>query len=152
MQQLQEQEAADAKAAADGKAIKKKKEIVVADKEISVEERASAALSQADLRMLELAELAKKAADQGIVPFYGCSRCRYSRGGCISYNCNPKKFEEHLKKFPEKYEGKKLKIAVEDHELLGGGHGAKVAKVWVKILRISLKTYFFRDMLFVFFS
>ena len=84
MQQLQQQEADDAKAAADGKAIKKKKEIVVADKDISVEERASAALSQADLRMLELAEVAKKAADQGIVPFYGCSRCRYSRGGCIS--------------------------------------------------------------------
>ena len=78
--------------------------------------------------MLDMEKLAKAAADQGIVPFYGCSRCRFSRGGCISYNCKPAKFEAQFKKFPEKYEGKVLKLQITDKELVGGG-GGKVDKV-----------------------
>ena len=55
-----------------------------------------------------------------------------SRGGCISWNCNPDKFKAHLAKFPEKYEGKMLKLLVSDKELVAGG-GGKVYKVitWV---------------------
>ena len=60
--------------------------------------------------MLEhLAEQAKLSGLAALQIFYGCSRCRYSRSGCINYNCNPVKFEAHLAKFPEKYEGKRLK-------------------------------------------
>ena len=49
---------------------------------------------------------AAKAANQAAVPFYGCSKCRWSRGGCIWWKCNPQKFQEHFKKHPEKYVGK----------------------------------------------
>ena len=54
---------------------------------------------------------ARRSLDVGLVPFYGCSRCRYSRGGCISWKCNPEKFGDHMKKFPEKYEGKVIRSA-----------------------------------------
>ena len=38
-------------------------------------------------------------------------------------NCNPDKFKAHFEKFPEKYQGKILKIHIEDKELVGGGGG-----------------------------
>ena len=57
--------------------------------------------AQVDLAKLEV--LAKKKEGQGLVEFYGCSRCRFSRGGCISWNCNPQKFKVHYEKFPAKY-------------------------------------------------
>jgi len=98
-----------------------------ADAAISVEDRETS-VKLAEIKMLNMEKLAKEAADQGTFPFYGCSRCRYSRGGCISYNCNPYKFDKHMKQFPEKYEGKVLKVLVEDKELIGGG-GGKVHKV-----------------------
>ena len=103
---------------------KKKKKKLAAPEVIDVEDRRTA-VSLEDIKMANLEKLAKAAADQGTVPFYGCSRCRYSRGGCISYNCNPDKFKAHFAKFPEKYVGKILKTHVEDKELLGGG-GRKV--------------------------
>ena len=69
---------------------------------------------------------AHRAVQQGLVPFYGCSRCRCSRGGCISWRCNPEKFVKHLEKHPEKYASckKELLLAAERKisvgELLGG--------------------------------
>ena len=50
---------------------------------------------------------AEKAANQGAVPFHGCPKCRWSRGGCVWWKCNPEKFAAHVAKFPEKYVGKK---------------------------------------------
>ena len=60
-------------------------------------------------------ELAKICQDQGSAPFYGCSKCRCSRRGCIWWQCNPAKFEAHYAKFPEKYVPgtKKLKLVAE---------------------------------------
>ena len=110
---------------ADGK--KKRKKIEAPADAVPVED-SSAAVSLEQIKMLDMEKLAKAAADQGIVPFYGCSRCIFSRGGCISYNCNPDKFEAHFKKFPEKYEGQVLKLQITDKELVGGG-GGKVDKV-----------------------
>ena len=54
---------------------------------------------------------AKLAANQGAVPFYGCPKCRNSRGGCIWWKCNPDKFLAHVKQFPEKYASKKELVA-----------------------------------------
>ena len=56
-----------------------------------------------------LAKEASMSLHAALVPFYGCSRCRHSRKGCISWNCNPVKLKEHFDKFPEKYEGKTLR-------------------------------------------
>lgn len=83
------------------------------------------ACKMSDIALLELGDLAVKAAGQGSVPFYGCSRCRGSRGGCINWFCNPVKYAAHREKFPEKYkdEEKELKDwkGVTDKELIGGG-------------------------------
>ena len=85
--------------------------------------------------MLQLSELAVKAQGQGLVDFYGCSRCRYSRGGCIDYKCNPMKFKAHFDKFPEKYnttEQQLLKsITLTDAELIGGG--SQVSKLCTRV-------------------
>ena len=43
------------------------------------------------------------------LPCYGCSKCRYSRKGCISYQCNPNKFEAHLLAHPEMYFNRKVR-------------------------------------------
>ena len=116
------------KDAEEDEAKKKKKKKLPEAAEIDPVEDRETSVNQAEIKMLELQKLAKDAADQGLVPFYGCSRCRFSRGGCISYNCNPHKFAKHLNQFPEKYEGKVLKILVDDKELVGGG-GGKVNQV-----------------------
>ena len=55
-----------------------------------------------------LASEAKSSLGKALVEFYGCPKCRYARGGCINYFCNPTKFEEHKKKFPEKYDGRRI--------------------------------------------
>ena len=60
-----------------------------------------------------LAELAARYAGQGSGYFYGCARCRWSRTGCISWNCNPDKYQAHRLKFPEKYKDKDLKEGIE---------------------------------------
>ena len=56
-----------------------------------------------------LTKEATKSLTSALVEFYGCSRCRFSRSGCINYFCNPTKLHEHMKKLPHKYEGKKIK-------------------------------------------
>ena len=54
--------------------------------------------------MLEVLEKsAKSAAHCGLVEFFGCSKCRWSSSGCISWKCNPEKFKKHFEKFPWKY-------------------------------------------------
>ena len=95
---------------------------------VEVEDREASGLTADELKMLDMEKLAKNALNEGLVPFYGCSRCRFARGGCISWNCNPEKFKAHLEQFPEKYEGKMLKLLVTDKELVGGG-GDRVYKV-----------------------
>ena len=61
------------------------------------------------------------------VPFYGCSKCRYNRKGCINYKCHPEKFEAHFAKFPEMYVAgtkgllNKEFIKMSNKDLIGGG-------------------------------
>jgi hypothetical protein len=50
-----------------------------------------------------LAAQAARSQDVALVPFFGCSKCRWARGGCISWKCNHAKFIAHFEKFPEKY-------------------------------------------------
>ena len=111
---------------------KKKKKIPAVTVELPdpVADDKARLIKKADLKLKELAELALKAADEGSVPFYGCSRCRYIRTGCIDYKCNPEKFLKHYEKFPEKYRktDKGQKILLEElwpkltiPELIGGG-------------------------------
>ena len=81
--------------------------------------------------------LARRAAygrSQARVTFFGCSRCRYSRKGCINWFCNPEKFKAHHEKCPEKYQregpdgpiGRQLHMKIEwamtPMELLCGDH------------------------------
>ena len=106
---------------------KKKKEMVVDPLPPLEEDDKTRVLKEVDLKLMSLADLAKKAADQGSVPFYGCSRCRWIRSGCISYKCNPGKFLAHIEKFPEKYVAgekvllKEITSKMLGSELIGGG-------------------------------
>jgi len=109
------------------------KKVVV--EQLPVDELENTSLSTARLQMLELAELAVKAQGQGLVEFYGCSKCRLGRGGCINYRCNPAKFKAHLEKFPEKYnpteQGLLKSITLTDAELIGGG--SQVPKLCTRV-------------------
>ena len=101
--------------------IGKKKEEDKEKKVVEVEEGPMMPTAADILMFLEAqAKLSGKAALQ---IFYGCSKCRHSRGGCIYYKCNPTKFEAHRKKFPWKYEGKEIKVdkwnTVSEKELEG---------------------------------
>ena len=108
---------------------KKKKEIAMAPLPLISEDDKSRIIKEADLKLCSLEEIAGKAAHSGSVEFYGCSRCRYIRSGCISFKCNPKKFLAHLEKFPEKYTAdnndkyllKGSFVKMPDLELIGGG-------------------------------
>ena len=82
---------------------KKKKDIVVIDLPPPIEDERARIVTRAQIKLDALAKAAEKAADQGSVMFYGCSRCRYIRTGCISHKCHPEKFLAHYAKFPEKY-------------------------------------------------
>ena len=84
-QKFEQEEEEEAQALASGKPAKKKQDMVPVDQDLPKEELNGAALSAADLRLLELSSLAQTARDQGTVDFYGCSKCRYSRGDCINY-------------------------------------------------------------------
>ena len=72
-------------------------------------------------------KLASKVQHQGSVPFYGCTKCRYSRGGCINWQCHPDKFKVHFEKNPHMYEPDKKTLKVEalkklkNKDLVGGG-------------------------------
>ena len=108
---------------------KKKKEIAMAPLPLISEDDKSRIIKEADLKLCSLEEIAGKAAHSGSVEFYGCSKCRYIRSGCISFKCNPKKFLAHLEKFPEKYTTynkekdllKEIFVKMPDLELIGGG-------------------------------
>ena len=87
-------------------------------------------ITQDNLKLASLQELEKMAAaskNKVAVPFYGCSKCRYNRKGCINYKCHPEKFEAHFAKFPTLYAGgtKKLLnaefIKMSAKDLIGGG-------------------------------
>ena len=83
------------------------------------------------MKAADLKKLAELTFNQGIVPFYGCSRCRYNRGGCINYKCHPDKFAVHKEKYPEKYKPDSNELLPEclkkitNKELIAGG-GKKV--------------------------
>ena len=70
-----------------------------------------------------LKEEAARSLAQALVPFYGCSKCRYGRKGCISYQCNPNKFEKHLLEKPDMYFNRKVRAtawkAMSGPEFLG---------------------------------
>ena len=96
---------------------KKKKEDKV------VEVHAGPMLPAAEETMEFLKAQAKVSGMAALQIFYGCLKCRHSRGGCIYYKCNPTKFEAHRAKFPWKYEGKEIKTdkwsTVSEKELEG---------------------------------
>ena len=59
-------------------------------------------ITEANLKLASLQDLEKMAAlskNIAAVPFYGCSKCRYNRKGCINYKCHPEKFEARFAKF-----------------------------------------------------
>ena len=60
-------------------------------------------IDKASFMLADLKKLACKTLHEGSVPFYGCSRCRFNRKGCINYKCHPEKFKVHYEKFPELY-------------------------------------------------
>ena len=78
------------------------------------------------MALATLSELSEKVLGKGFVEFFGCSRCRHSRLGCISWNCNPHKHKKHRELHPGKY-GDDEKLTAEalssitDKELIGGG-------------------------------
>ena len=78
-----------------------------------------------------LAKEASLSLSVALVPFYGCSRCRFARGGCISWTCNPEKFQAHFEAYPEKYEGKHLRTStwhsISLPELLGSPAAEDIA-------------------------
>ena len=87
-------------------------------------------LTQDNLKLASLQELEKLAAaskNKAAVPFYGCSKCRYNRKGCINYKCHPEKFEARFAKFPTLHAGgtKQLLnaefIKMSAKDLIGGG-------------------------------
>ena len=86
----------------------------------------AAQVTDQQLKESDLAKLAQKTFNEGSVRFYGCSRCRFYRSGCISYMCNPHKFDKHYADHPEAYEAdtKNLKVdalrSITNKELVGG--------------------------------
>ena len=134
MQKLPAEKAkADEKAAAKAKAKAKGKAAAAAppaDPEAKSPEEAmdgDAKVTVVEILAAQLQILAERTFKQGSVMFYGCSKCRWSRGGCISYTCNPQKFEKHYADHPEKYKvGTKeltdeATIALKNKEMVGGG-------------------------------
>jgi hypothetical protein len=109
------------------------------------EDDKSRMMTEADVKLHSLAEIAAKAADQGIVEFYGCSKCRFIRTGCISYKCNPKKFLAHMEKFPEKYHkgekelSKEIFAKMSVAELIGGGPEASTEIFGARLLKLVEK-------------
>ena len=107
----------------------KDKELPDPKKKKILEEVSDPSLGPKEPKVEDILEYLKKeasrASSQALVPFYGCSRCRWSRGGCISWRCHPEKFAKHLEKFPEKYTSckQKLRLPVDQKlslkELLG---------------------------------
>ena len=42
-------------------------------------------ITEANLKLADLKKMVAASKTKGSVPFYGCSRCRYNRRGCINY-------------------------------------------------------------------
>ena len=61
------------------------------------------------MMLQQLSQLAAKYAGQGSGSFYGCPRCSWMRTWCISWRCNPEKYQAHRSKFPQKYNDQVLK-------------------------------------------
>ena len=105
---------------------KKGKEIVIEMQPLLEDDKARL-VTKADVKLADMAALAKFHADLGSVTFYGCSKCRYIRTGCINWKCNPDKWKIHKAKFPDKYPkgSKDLEASVAGKidmiELIGGG-------------------------------
>ena len=106
---------------------KKKSKAVVVEMEPLFEDDKARFVTKADVKLADMAALAKFHADLGSVTFYGCSKCRYIRTGCINWKCNPDKGKIHKAKFPDKYPkgSKDLEASVAGKidiiELIGGG-------------------------------
>ena len=109
---------------------KRSKDLDIEDEPLINALPAAPSLADVDAGLAHLKVEAERAKRQGAVEFYGCSKCRWSRSGCIYWKCNPYKYQEHRKKFPEKYgdtvagaEGQELKVNAEKkmkpEELLG---------------------------------
>ena len=98
-------------------AAKKKKVIVEIDDKKDEELNDVPEQPRYENQLEDLKIQAAKAAKQGAVPFYGCPKCRFARGGCIWWKCNPKKFAEHFAKFPEKYAGKKELAEIHEQKM-----------------------------------
>ena len=71
-------------------------------------------ITEANLKLADLKSMAEASIKQGSVTFYGCSRCRYNRGGCINYRCHPTTFGDHFLKFPEMYEPGTNRLKLEE--------------------------------------
>jgi hypothetical protein len=86
-------------------------------------------------KLADLKKMALKTLGEGSVPFYGCSRCRYSRGGCINIKCHPDKFQVHFAKHPEMYKDGSTELTTaalksyKNKDLTGGGSRLQVAQV-----------------------
>ena len=106
---------------------KKKSKAVVVEMQPLFEDDKARFVTKADVKLADMAALAKFHADLGSVTFYGCSKCRYIRTGCINWKCNPDKWKIHKAKFPDKYPkgSKDLEASVagktDIFELIGGG-------------------------------
>ena len=99
-------------------------------------------ITEANHKLADLKKMAEASIKQGSVPFYGCSRCRYNRGGCINYRCHPKKFGDHFAKFPEMYEPGTNRLKLEELNKLKkkdlvGGVSNRLARVLNKIRAAS---------------
>jgi hypothetical protein len=86
-------------------------------------------------KLADLKKMAQKTLAEGSVPFYGCSRCRYNRGGCINIKCHPDKFQVHFEKHPEMYKHGTTELSAaalksfKNKDLVGGGSSLQVAQV-----------------------
>ena len=89
----------------------------------------STAIQLADLKKADLQQIAQDDLYKGLKIFFGCSRCRWSSDGCISWTCNPDRYKWHRSKFPEKYE-KDSNVPIDWHKIslleLKGGGGEQV--------------------------
>ena len=126
----------EAEAEADAVPGAKKKKQALAVEFKAKEDDDVTSIKEADLKLMELEKLATQAKDQGSELFYGCSRCRWSRGGCINWQCHPEKWKLHQEKFPDKYQADEKTLLTEisqritNAELVGGGCQVSCCCCW----------------------
>ena len=100
-------------------------------------------IDKASFLLADLKKLASKTLHEGSVPFYGCSRCRFNRKGCINYKCHPDKFKMHHEKFPELYKPGTKQLSAEALKKLknkdliaGGGHEVEIELIVWDLARL----------------